>query len=104
MLRTYKDNYGYLRTMTDVELYEPPPAGNDARPDATQLVLRWLTTKRSAHTRFNYGRDLGVRILRPGAISLGEPGAAKAPGWLDYCRSIGLDPLGAVLEEHVAMW
>jgi integrase/recombinase XerD len=90
--------------MTDVEVYEPVPAQGSARPAAEQLVFRWLTTRRSAHTRFNYGRDLGVRILRPGATEIGEPGPARAPAWLDYCRSIGLDPLGAVLEEHVAVW
>lgn len=90
--------------MTDVELYERAPAQSGARPGAEHLVIRWLSTKRSAHTRFNYGRDLGVRILRPGATEIGKPGPAKAPGWLSYCGSIGLNPLGQVLEEHVAVW
>ena len=90
--------------MTDVEVYEPVPAGRDGQPTAEQLVFRWLTTKRTANTRFAYGRDLGVRILRPGATEIGEPGPSKAPDWLTYCRSIGLDPLHGVQEEHVALW
>ena len=90
--------------MTDVEVYEPLPAEDGGQPTAEQLVLRWLTTKRTANTRFNYGRDLGVRILRPGAHEIGEPTPSKAPDWLTYCHSIGLDPLHGVQEEHVALW
>ena len=90
--------------MTDLERYEPVPAEGGTQPTAEHLVLRWLSTKRTANTRFNYGRDLGVRILRPGATEIGEPGPAKAPDWLTYCRSIGLDPLRGVQEEHVALW
>jgi site-specific recombinase XerD len=68
------------------------------------MVLRFLTTMPSAHTRASYGRDLGVRTLRPGAASIGPAGPGKAPSWLAYCESISVDPLGAVLEEHVALW
>lgn len=89
--------------MTGVELYAPLPA-EGGQPAAEQLAFRWLSTKRTANTRFGYGRDLGVRILRPGATSIGKPGPAKAPDWLTYCRSIGLDPLHGVQEEHVALW
>lgn len=89
--------------MTDIERYEPVPA-EGGQPTAEQLVHRWLITKRSAHTRFGYGRDLGIRLIRPGAAEIGEPREAKAPDWLTYCESIGLDPLGLVLEEHVALW
>jgi site-specific recombinase XerD len=73
---------------------------------AGQLVRRWLVTKRSPHTRFSYGRDLGVRVTRPGTApgKPPKPGTSSAPDWLTYCRSIGLDPLGAVQEEHVALW
>ena len=90
--------------MTDVEVYEPLPAEGGGQPTAEQLVFRWLSTKRTANTRFAYGRDIGVRIQRPGAQEIGEPGPAKAPDWLTYCRSIGLDPLHGVQEEHVALW
>ena len=90
--------------MTDIKIYEPLPAEDGGQPTAEQLVLRWLTTKRTANTRFNYGRDLGVRILRPGAKDIGEPTPSKAPDWLTYCASIGLDPLHGVQEEHVALW
>ena len=90
--------------MTDIELYEPVPAGRDGRPTPEQLVLRWLTTKRSGHTRSSYGRDLGVQVPRPGVTEPGTPQPGRAPNWLTYCASIGVDPLGAVLEEHVALW
>ena len=85
--------------MTDVEVYEPLPAEDGGQPTAEQLVFRWLSTKRTANTRFNYGRDLGVRIRRPGAEEIGEPGPRKAPDWLTYCRSIGLDPLHGVRDH-----
>ena len=90
--------------MTGLELYEPVPAGGGGLPTAEQLVFRWLSTKRTPNTRFAYGRDIGVRIRRPGAQEIGEPGPAKAPDWLTYCASIGLDPLCGVQEEHVALW
>ena len=74
--------------MTDLEPYaQVPVADPGGKLTAEQLVVRWLTTKRSPHTRFAYGLDLGVRLLRPGAAEIGEPGPAKAPDWLTYCRS-----------------
>ena len=90
--------------MTGIEICRPVPGGDDARPSAERLVLSWLATKRSANTRFGYGADLGVRLLRPGAATIGEPRPARAPDWLSYCRMAGVDPLGAVLEEHAAVW
>ena len=93
-----------MSSMTDIAVYEPVPAEGGGQPTAEQLVFRWLTTKRTANTRFNYGRDLGVRLLRPGATAIGEPTQSKAPDWLTYCHSIGLDPLHGVQEEHVALW
>jgi integrase/recombinase XerD len=80
-------------------------AGSHYDP-AEQLVRRWLVTKRSPHTRFNYGLDLGVRVPRPGTDpeKPPAPGVSAAPDWLTYCRSIGLDPLCGVREEHVALW
>ena len=62
-----------------IEPYEPLPAEGGGQPTAEQLVFRWLTTKRTANTRFNYGRDLGVRILRPGATEIGEPDTEQGP-------------------------
>ena len=67
-------------------------------------------TKRSPHTRFNYGLDLGVRVPRPGPEpehhdrQTRRPGGGKSPDWLTYCQMLGVDPLGGVLEEHVALW
>lgn len=90
--------------MTDVELYEPVPVGRDGRSTPEQLVLQFLYTRRSPHTRFNYGRDLGVRILRPGTEEIGEARPSKALDWLTYCRSAGLDPIGGVQEAHVGLW
>jgi site-specific recombinase XerD len=90
--------------MTGIEPYRPAPTTSGGRPSTEQLVLRWLTTKRSGHTRSSYGRDLGVQVPRPGVTEPGESRPGKAPAWLTYCASIGLDPLGGVLEEHVALW
>ncbi len=93
--------------MTEIERYEPVPAQDGDRLTAEQLVRRWLVTKRSPHTRFNYGLDLGVRLPRPGTRTGGiNPGMgeARAPDWLTWCEAIGADPLGGIREEHVALW
>ena len=66
-----------MSSMTDIAVYEPVPAEGGGQPTAEQLVFRWLTTKRTANTRFAYGRDLGVRILRPGIA---------APAWRQLAR------------------
>ena len=70
-----------------IEPYRAHPAEGGGQPTAEQLVFRWLTTKRTPNTRFAYGRDIGVRIQRPGAQGIGEPGPSKAPDWLTYCAS-----------------
>ena len=90
--------------MTGIKPYEPVPAESGSFQAAEQLALRWLATKRSPHTRYNYGRDLGVRLLRPGSTEMGEPRGSRAPGWLAFCAATGADPLGDVREEHVALW
>ena len=96
--------------MTEVEMYGPLPTGADGRPTPEQLALQFLITKRSPHTRFNYGLDLGVRLRRPGPEpvnpekSTRKPGASRAPDWLTYCRAAGLDPIGGVRQQHVALW
>ena len=93
--------------MTEIERYEPVPAEDGGALSAEQLVRRWLVTRRSPHTRFNYGLDLGVRLPRPGSKTGGiDPGMneARAPAWLPYCEAFGVDPLGGVSEEHVALW
>lgn len=91
--------------MTDIEPYEPVPSEGAGLPLAEQLVLRWLITKRSPHTRFNYGLDLGVRLKRPGTKedSVPVPGDSKVPGWLIFCAGIGIDPL-AIRQEHLGAW
>jgi site-specific recombinase XerD len=74
------------------------------------MVLRFLATRRSPHTRFNYGLDLGVRVQRPGPEpkhperQTRTPEGGRVPDWLTYCRRAGLDPLGGVLQEHVGVW
>ncbi|HZR50141.1 MAG TPA: tyrosine-type recombinase/integrase [Streptosporangiaceae bacterium] len=90
--------------MHEVGRYEPVPAGDGGRPAPEQLILRWLITKRSPHTRFGYGRDLGVRLPRPGATRIGDPRPAAAPDWLAWCRSVGIDPLAGVSQEHIGAW
>ena len=91
--------------MTDVAAYEPVPAHDGDRPAAEQLVRRWLITKRSPHTRFNYGLDIGVRFPRVGAKpgSEPEPGESKTPDWLTFCAALGIDPL-RIRQEHIALW
>jgi integrase/recombinase XerD len=88
-----------------VEHWEQMPAvAEEGLPTAEQLVLRFLMTKRSGHTRAAYGTDLGVRLPRPGVGKLGESHTpARAPNWLAYCRAYGLDPL-AVTDDQIAAW
>jgi site-specific recombinase XerD len=81
------------------------PAASDRPPSRPErLAWRWVTTKRSPHTRYSYGRDIGIPVPRAGRIKPPELAAAKAPDWLGFCRAAGIDPLGAVREEHVAVW
>lgn len=51
--------------------------------DLRELLLRWLATRRSVHTRRAYGRDLTA--------------------WLDYCADHGV-PVLAAAEHHAGMW
>lgn len=85
------------------------PAGHAAdsatgHDRAEDLARRWITTKRSPHTRFNYGLDLGTPFPRPGVKQPRPGGPARAPSWLGFCAAAGLDPLGIIQEEHVALW
>jgi site-specific recombinase XerD len=91
--------------MTDANL-EPLRADDPDMPEAEQLVLRFLLTRRSGNTRASYGADLGARVPRPGTGTLTEPHVPpRAPDWLSWCRAAGLDPVGgAILEEHVGAW
>ncbi|MGH3121082.1 MAG: site-specific integrase, partial [Streptosporangiaceae bacterium] len=73
---------------------------------AVQLAREWLITRKSGHTRYSYGLDIGIRVPRPGAALGSEPrppAPAKAPSWLDWCSAIGADPLHAT-ETHLAGW
>src|SRR5579859_3626661 len=91
--------------MSELEVYGPVPAEGGGRLSAEQLIRRWLITKRSVHTRFAYGADLGVRLPRPGADPAQPSGQGKsqAPDWLAFCTLAGVSPLDAG-EEHVALW
>jgi len=91
--------------MTGIERYEPVPAQDGDQLTAEQLVRRWLITKRSPHTRFNYGLDIGVRFPRVSAKpgSTPEPGESKTPDWLTFCAALGIDPL-RIRQEHIALW
>jgi len=88
-----------------VEIHEPLPAQSGGRPSAEHLVRRWLVTRRSPHTRFAYGLDIGVRFPRPDAKpdSEPQPGESRAPDWLTFCAALGIDPL-SIRQEHIALW
>jgi len=83
-------------------------------PPEVQMVARFLITKRSPHTRFAYGADLGVRWPRPGqpepangaefARLLLTPIHGVVPAWLAWCHQGRVDPLGLVPEEFAAAW
>jgi integrase/recombinase XerD len=61
----------------------------------TRLVLAWLAGKRSEHTRRAYGRDLGILpAVRP----------SRAPSWLAWCASAGIDPVTEAAEDHVTLY
>lgn len=89
-----------------VPVEHSPVPGTPPLDRAADLAQRWIITKRSPHTRFNYARDIGVPgFPRPGVKEPGTPGPSKTPAWLDYCVAIGVDPLGADLnEEHIGLW
>jgi integrase/recombinase XerD len=79
------------------------PAVTPASPTPEQLAWSWVITKRSPNTRHSYGLDIGIPVPRPGVKDRGEPGPAKAPSWLAFCRAAGIDPLHAA-EHHLALW
>jgi integrase/recombinase XerD len=62
---------------TNLELRAPDP------DDLRGLVLAWLSTRRSVHTRRAYARDLSA--------------------WLEFCAGRGVPVLTAE-EHHAAMW
>jgi integrase/recombinase XerD len=74
-----------------VELVAEAP---DADP-VTLLVFGWLASKRSAHTRTAYARDIGITPRRR---------AGRAPTWLAWCQARGLHPVTGVSGLHVAMY
>lgn len=88
-----------------VEQWErPPDTGDGGLPGPERLVLRFLMTMPSGHTRASYGTDLGVRLPRPGVKKMRDPHIPpRAPNWLTFCRGVGLDPL-AVQDDHIATW
>lgn len=85
---------------------QPLARAGDSGTPAEQLILRFLWTMPSGHTRANYSTDLGgVRLLRPGVK---EPGESKipplAPSWLGWCGLLGAEPVSGVIEDHAATW
>jgi len=82
-----------------------PAPGGPQLDRATDLAQRWIITKKSAHTRFAYARDLGISGFPRPATEAHSPRPGRAPSWLDFCAAIGLDPLGGELDsEHVGLW
>jgi integrase/recombinase XerD len=69
-------------------------AAADADP-VTRLILGWLASKRSEHTRTAYARDIGI-------MPRGQGG--RASSWLGWCRARGVHPVTGVSGLHVAMY
>jgi integrase/recombinase XerD len=69
-------------------------AAADADP-VTRLILGWLASKRSAHTRTAYARDIGITPRRQ---------RGRAPSWLAWCQARGVHPVTGVSGLHVAMY
>jgi len=67
----------------------------DTIDPTTRLVLAWLASKRSEHTRRAYGRDLGI---------LPQVRPSRAPSWLAWCSAVGVDPVTEVTEDHVTLY
>jgi integrase/recombinase XerD len=70
-------------------------APTDSTDDTARLVLAWLAGKRSENTRVAYGRDIGI---------LPQARPSRAPSWLAWCAAAGVDPVGGVTEDHVAVF
>jgi integrase/recombinase XerD len=78
--------------------HPPGPALVAAEASAdpvTLLVLGWLATKRSEHTRTAYARDIGISPPR-------RP--SRAPSWLTWCREQEVHPVTGVTVLHVARY
>ena len=79
---TSPDRVSPIRDAPPAGLAELPPGGAGA-DELAGLVLGWLATKRSVHTRRAYARDLA--------------------DWLTWCDARGADPLAAT-EALAAGW
>jgi len=82
------------------ELTLPPlrPADNATQTDKLwNATLGWILAQDSPHTRIAYQRDL----LGVGAS--GKPARMKAPAWIPWCRTHGLEPLAA-RRRHVDLY
>jgi integrase/recombinase XerD len=69
-------------------------AAVDADP-VTRLILGWLASKPSEHTRTAYARDIGITPPHQGG---------RASSWLAWCQARGVHPVTGVSGLHVAMY
>jgi integrase/recombinase XerD len=66
-------------------------------------VAGWLANQESPLTRAAYARDLaGITPEPPSGQRRPKP--MLAPPWLEWCRSLGIDPLSDVTPDHVAVY
>jgi integrase/recombinase XerD len=61
----------------------------------TRLILGWLASKRSEHTRTAYARDIGI---------ISQCQGSRASSWLAWCQTRGVHPVTGVSGLHVAMY
>jgi integrase/recombinase XerD len=69
-------------------------AAADADP-VTRLILGWLASKPSEHTRTAYARDIGIIPQRQGG---------RASSWLAWCQARKVHPVTGVSGLHVATY
>jgi site-specific recombinase XerD len=68
-----------------------------------RLVAGWLADQDSPHTRTAYARDVAGLVATP-KTGQHRPKSSLVPSWLEWCRSLGVDPVAGVTPDHVALY
>jgi site-specific recombinase XerD len=75
-----------------------------AEPDPVlRLVAGWLADQDSPHTRTAYARDVAGHVATP-KTGQHRPKSSLAPSWLEWCHSLGADPVTGITPDHVALF
>lgn len=94
--------------MTDLvalqAIQHPAVAGGEPDDrDLEQVVVEWLLTLRSEHSRSAYATDLGLQYQRTEAGTYRLSRRNDGRGWLDYLELVGV-PLLATSESLINAW